>query len=427
MILLALFFLFLLILITRVVKFNIISPIYIYLMFYIIALGLSVPYYYYFEDKVSLYNFDFITTEQFDLAVTYHLIALIAFCIGVLIYYDFSRVKTKLLLNKSFVKSLFINPNIQVNILPAIHVIMFIIILFCGITYGKQIFYREMYLVDGNRTLITLFKLLSFVATLMLSIVFRKNKVIALFYFTTIMLIGIGTGSRLAFVYLAVFALLIYQTSKNTTKDKIILVLNIMLSFIFLSFLMTLRMLPDHGILPYLSSVFNNSKAVGDSIVFNTYYSFIFGVFVSAKTLMENMPDWNNILIAVNPVTGNMAGWYEIAPNMRLNRFAPMSANGEVFTMGKTFTFIFFTVIGVIFTYFETQMRKFFKNKKRVIGFIIALLSILFVGMSFEYNLRSTMRYIYYITFVIVVAGYLSRYSYKIGLVPIPKNSKIED
>ncbi|MGJ8683041.1 MAG: hypothetical protein ACSHWW_00360 [Nonlabens sp.] len=426
MIILLLIFLFLFTLVMRVVKFNIISPLYIYLMFYIIALGLSVPYYYYFDDKVSLYNFDFISSAQFDLAVTYHLIAMIAFCVGVLVFYDFSSSKSRLLLNKSFAKSLFLNPNVQINILPAIHVIMFTIILFCGITYGKEIFYRNIYLVEENRTFITLFKLLSFVATLMLALVFRKHKWIALFYFTLVMLIGIGTGSRLAFVYLAVFALLIYQTSSNKAKDKLILVLNMVIALIFLSYLMTLRMLPEHGIVPYLSSVFSNSKAVGDSLVFNIYYSFIFGVFVSAKTLMENVPNWNNILVAVNPATGNMAGWYDIAKSMRLNRFAPMSANGEVFTMGKTFTFIFFTFIGAIFTYFEVQMRIFFNKKKRVIGFIIALLSILFVAMSFEYNLRSTMRYIYYITFVIIVAGYLSKFKYKIGSVKIPKLQKTD-
>lgn len=424
MVILLIIFLFLFVLVTRIIKFNIISPIYLYLLFYIVALGLSVPYYFYFEDKVSLYNFDFITTQQFMGAVFYHLLALISFCIGVFIFYDFSGKKTRLFLNKSFGKSLFISADIPVNLLPAIHVLMFIILLFCMFSYGENIFYREEYLVEANRTLITLFKLLSFVATLMLALVYRSAKFIASVYFIVILLIAIGTGSRLAFVYIAVYALLLFQTSKNTGRDKFVLVRNLLFSFVFLSFLMTLRRLPVHGIYPYLTSVFENKKAIGDSIVFNTYYSFIFGVFVSAKTLMENIPDWNNIVIAVNPITGKLAGWYDTAESMRLNRFAPMSAHGEVFTMGKIFTVFFFTVVGVIFSYFEYRMRKFFSKGKRVIGFIIALLSILFVAMSFEYNLRATFRYVYYIAFVILVAGFLGKFKYKLGQVKRLKKVK---
>lgn len=388
-----------------------------------LALILTVPYYYYYDDKVSLYNFDFITAAQFTDAIFYHLIAMNAYCFGILLFYQFSGSKTKQLLNKPFGKSLFLKPDINFNLFPAIYTLIGIILLFCGISYGTDIFYREEYLVEGIRMLTTLFKLLSFIVILMLAISYRKNKWLSSFLFSLVVLIAIGTGSRLAFVYVIVFALLLYQTSKNTTRDKLIFGRNILFSFFFLVFIMTLRRLPNHGIIPYVASVFNNSSELGDSAVFNVYYTFIFGVFVSAKTLMENTADWSNIIVSVNPVTGSMAGWYDVAPKMRLNKFAPMSAHGEVFTMGKIFTIVFFTITAMIFSYFETYMRSFFKKGKRVLGFIVALLSILFVALSFEYNLRSTVRYIYYIGFVVLLGHYLGNFKFKLGKVIVHKLS----
>jgi hypothetical protein len=46
------------------------------------------------------------------------------------------------------------------------------------------------------------------------------------------------------------------------------------------------------------------------------------------------------------------------------------------------------------------------------------------VVYSFEYNLRSTMRYLYYALFVLLIYQILGRYVYKMRFVKVPKSTK---
>lgn len=389
------------------------SPIYLYLIFYSLTIILSTLYFYYYEDKISLYNFDSIKESFFIKIINFHLLALIAFCIGVFIFYDFSKKRVRQLYNTSFSKTLSLKYEIPNSFYPLIHTLLAIIVFLCAFSYGNKIFFRENYLIEKNTTFITLMKLLSFVAILVLGLIYRKRKILSIVYFFIIITIAIGTGSRQAVIYSIVYTLLIYMSSKTKFIDKIVLSFNVLLSFILLSYLMTLRSLEFHGLHPYILSLFDDSEKLTASMSFNIYYTFIFGIFVSAKTLAENLPVWSNIWISLNPLPGKWVGWYEIANNLRANIYAPYSANGEVFTMGKIVTFIFFTLTGIILSYFEFRIRSFFSKGNRIFGFLIALFCVLFIVFSFEYNLRASIRYLYYAFFIILIYDFISKYKFK--------------
>lgn len=420
-------FLFQLALIAKVIKFNFISPIYVYIIFYSVCISLSVGYYYYYDDKISLYNFDFISNKLFLEAITYHLLALCSFCLGVLFYYDFSKPRIRRLFNTSIDNAFKFNYVLPDSLKVIIHISMAIIILLCAFSYGEMLFYRKEYLIEKNTSFITLMKLLSFITVLMLGMTFKKQKWLSIFYFILIMIIATGTGSRLAVIYAIVFSLLIFITGKKSALSKFYLILNVVFAFVYLAFLMSVRPLPNHGLVPYLESIFSNSSDIASNLVFNIYYTFIFGVFVTSKTLVGDATTFNTIMISVNPLPGKWVGWYDVANSLRANRFAPYSANGEVFTMGKIFTTVFFTFIGIAFSFMESKMRFLFSNGSKVFGFIISILCILFVIYSFEYNLRSTMRYLYYALFFLLVYHMVGKYAYKLGSVSVLKNSKIED
>lgn len=397
----------------KILRFNLMSPIYLYLIFYLITVALSLSYFYFYDDKISLYNFDYIKETVFLNTINYHLLALVGFSLGIIIFYDLSSKKVRQYFNMSFSRTFSLKYEIPKSLYPAIHLSIFLVIFFCAFSYGNKIFYREDYLIEKNTSFITLMKLLSFVSILFLGLIYRKRKSLSLFYFFIILIIAIGTGSRQAVVYTIVYTLLIYMSGNTKAIDKFILGLNVFLSFLLLSYLITLRSLEYHGLQPYIYNLFEEPDKLADSMAFNIYYTFIFGIFVSAKTLVENTPQWSNIWISLNPLPGKWVGWYEIANNLRANTFAPYSANGEVFTMGKIFTVIFFTFTGVVISYFDYKVRKFFANGVRVMGFLIALFSILFIVFSFEYNLRASIRYLYYAFFIILIYDFISKYKFK--------------
>jgi hypothetical protein len=170
-----------------------------------------------------------------------------------------------------------------------------------------------------------------------------------------------------------------------------------------MSFVMGLRNLPEHGLIPYLTSIFKSNSELRYSIAFNTYYTFVFGVFATIRTINEATQDWNVILVSLNPLPGTLAGWYDYAPLLRLNKFAPYTLHGQIFNMGLTFTCLFFSFIGLIFSFFEKIIRKFLIENQRGISLIIVLLLSLFLFYSFEYYLRSAFRYIYYAYFILIL------------------------
>lgn len=416
-----------LVLISRVLKFNLLSPIYLYLIFYSLSIALSVGYFFWYEPKISLYNFDNISSSLFYKTINLHLLALVSFSLGVFLFYDFATRSTKKLFNKSFSDVFTFKMDFADKIVPMVHGTMAIIIILCALTYGTELFVREEYLTTSNKALITLLKLLCLLAVLMLGAIFKSQKALSTIYFSLIILIALGTGSRQAVVYSLVFSILIFISGTKSFKSKMKFGLHILLSFIFLSFIISIRHLSSHGLFPYIASIFNDTGAIVDSIAFNIYYSFIFGIYVSAETITENTPNWSNIAISLNPLPGKWVGWYDIANSLRSNRWAPFSLNGEIFTMGKIFTFLFFTFLGIIFSFFEKMMRHFFNQSSKIFALIIALICALFVMFSFEYNLRSSFRYLYYGLIIVIMYFMFGKYNYKVGKIPLPKKHKTID
>jgi len=398
--LIILFFLELLVLF-KIVKFYLLSQVYLYVLFYSFTIVLSTLYYYYYDDKIMLFKLDAISNNLFLETIKFHLLALVAFCFGVIVYYDVSKPQIKRVLNQSFSKVLFHKYLLPKKLDLVISILFGAIIALYATTYGTGVFFREEYLIVNGRAFQTITKLLSFVLSILLAFNYTKNKFLSISAFIVLLLLTVSTGSRISFLYFVMYVFLIFQSQGNTLKNKMILFLNLIFSFLFLSYIMTLRHNNMHGIIPYLGKLFDSRSDFMESFNFNIYYSFIFGIFVSAKTIFLNTPNWSNIFISLNPVTGNFAGWYDIYKTLRIHPIVPFSSNGEIFTMGSSFTFLFYSVLGSIISYFDYRTRLFFSVGKRILGFIIVILFVLHIVYSFEYNLRSSFRYIYYIYIVL--------------------------
>lgn len=385
----------------RVLKYFLLSPVYIYIVFSSLCIILSVLYYYFFEDKFSLFELDNVTNIKFLETIKMYIIALISFILGVIIYYDQSRKKTKKLFNNTFTDKLFFEYTVSKK-LTYLAIVLFIFIVFLFLlVYGKGIFIREDYIPERSKALTTIIKISSFVESLVLGFLYKKNKIISVSLFSMFLLITLGTGSRTVFLFFILYTFLVFISKGNTVINKLRFSIQVLFSLFLLAYIMKLRQLPEHGIVPYIKSIGSSSEEFYRSFFFNIYYSFIYGVFVTIKTIKLAQLDWGIIFINVNPLPGAIAGWYDYANDMRINIYAPYSLHGRVFRTGITFTVGYFFLTGLIFSFFEKKIRSLLNNNKRIYSFILTIILILHIVYAFEYNMRSAIRYFYYAFFIV--------------------------
>jgi hypothetical protein len=397
--------LFLIFLLNRGLKYYLLSPVYIYILFSILSLGLSTLYFYYYEPKISLFNLDKVSEGSFFSVIKMYLHALVAFLIGTIVYYDLSGKKNKLLFNKNFTEYLFIkyksSSSLKLEIIAPIMVFSIIGMYF--LLYGNGIFIRDYYINDASRGLKIIIQLLSFITVIILGLLNEKSKILSFSLFLLLITISIGTGSRNTFLYYIVYIVLLFLLGGNTFFNKSRLYINLIFGFIFLSFLTGLRMLKSHGLIPYLFSITDEFNGETQNIAFNIYYSFIFGVYVTIGTLKKAVFDFGIVLTNLNPLPGRFTDWYKHASQMRLNIYAPFSLHGRVFKTGMLFTYIYFFFNGIIYMYFEQKIRYFLKDRKILLAILLLIFLCLYIVFSFEYNMRSAVRMIYYAYFILLI------------------------
>jgi len=363
-----------------------------------------------------MYHFDEVGETEFFNTIKMYMLALIAFSLGVIVYYDLSKKHIKKLFNQSFSESLHVKIKTNDNTIKFAKYLLLIVISMYLLIYGKAIFYRLNYLPEINRTATSILKILSFITTILIAFTYKSNKKKSFLFFSILMIFSLGTGSRTMFLSYISYFLIIFITSSNSFKNKLYFFFNLIFSLFFLAYVIELRALNEHGIIPYISHLKELDHNFKDSFIFNIYYSLVFGIYATIKTLQEASNDWNMIFIGINPLPGKLAGWYDYAKNMRLNKFAPYTLHGRIFIMGKYFLFFYFFITGLIYSYFEKKIRFYIQTKRRLLAFIIVLLLILHIVYGFEYNFRAAFRYFYYALFIVfttyissVIKPYLKR------------------
>ena len=406
--LLVILLLFLLFIVNRIVKPFLLSPIYLYILFAVLSITVTVIYHYVFDPKISLFNLDYVSSNEFIAVIKLYLLALIAFLIGVIIFYDFSKKTTKISFNTSYSKQLFFKYTLPSNLNILINVLFIVIVVLYLITYKKGFFIRQDYLPETSRIFTILIKVLTFIEVILLGLLYHKNKIISAVLCVFLILLSLSTGSRSVFLFFVLYVSLVFISGGNTLFNKLRFGLHLLFAFVFLAYIMTLRTLESHGLIPYLKSIFSSEQSIVDGIIFNIYYSFIYGVYVTIETIKSATLDWHILWVNCNPLPGKLAGWYAYADTMRINIYVPYSLHGRVFKTGVFFSIVFFFVIGLIFAFFETKVRYFLSQGNRILAFVIVILMMLHIVYGFEYNMRAAMRYIYYAFFVVLMI-YLTR------------------
>ena len=95
-------------LLTRILKYFLLSPTYLYVIFSLTTILFSIVYFYFYDNKISLFNLDSVSSPIFLQTIKSYIIALVSFIAGVLISYDLTTKKKRTIFSQPFRNHVFL-------------------------------------------------------------------------------------------------------------------------------------------------------------------------------------------------------------------------------------------------------------------------------------------------------------------------------
>lgn len=276
-----------------------------------------------------------------------------------------------------------------------------------AIALGDTIFARSSYLAgERGGQLLGIGQQLATAAAAIVGYVFiagtKMQRVTAIAIGIAIMAVFFGLGSRRMALLPVVFA--IGAVLANPKRWVRYLVPAVVVAAVLLPLPLYLRGSLTHGILPYLGQLatFDISLIDWRSTVNNVLISFP----ITGATAYQIPPiPMEYFWISLNPLPGNIAGFYDITENLGLNRYTPYSTIGEVWNRGPFVAIAFWLVAGVILAWLDSRVGKWMKSRYSFIGLIIVVLAGLFALTCLQYNLRASGRMLIYAIAITLAAS----------------------
>ena len=130
-----------------------------------------------------------------------------------------------------------------------------------------------------------------------------------------------------------------------------------------------------------------------DAVLLNVLVSFaIIGVTAYAQPLIPG----HDLFVSLSPLPGGMAGWYQVAPQHRLNIYTPYAAVGELGNAGYGTVVVYFLAVGLLLALFDRRVRALLQDGRQAHALAIVGLIGLFCLFTVQYNLRASTRMLYY-------------------------------
>ncbi|MCC2034062.1 hypothetical protein [Microbacterium allomyrinae] len=262
----------------------------------------------------------------------------------------------------------------------------------------NEIFERDSRLLGRGTNIETIVSMLAVAVLVLVGIAFFTSKG-ALRFLSLVLILGfiayfVSMGSRrLALVPLLL--LLAYVFARRGKLSVIPVVIAAVGAVVTLALPLHFRGQASHGLLPYMASL--SSFSLSPEMLATSLNNFVAGFkitavtgFQSAKIPTEALP------ISLSPLDGNVVGWYEVAPLLRINRYTPYSAIGELINYGSLVFVVILLGLGIVLGFSQVLNDKLLTSP---LGRLVAILALglifMFVIQSSQYNLRSVVRYIY--------------------------------
>lgn len=267
-----------------------------------------------------------------------------------------------------------------------------------GIALGDTILARSVYLAgERGGQLLGLGQQLATAAAAIIGYVIvagsKTQRFFAIVIGVAILAVFFGLGSRrlaLLPIVVAIGAVL-----ANPKKWVRYLLPAALVAAVLLPLPLYLRGSMTHGILPYLGQLASFDIALIDwrSTINNVLISFP----ITGATVFQVQPiPMEYFWVSLNPLPGNIAGFYDITENLGLNRYTPYSTIGEVWNRGPMVGLLFWLSVGVLLAWLDGQVGKWMRTRYAFVGLIIVVLAALFALTCLQYNLRASGRMLIY-------------------------------
>lgn len=184
-----------------------------------------------------------------------------------------------------------------------------------------------------------------------------------------------------------------YYVARKDRRATRFLALGVVAALLILPLPLYWRTLDTHGLIPYWESL-------------GGYFGADLGLGVAVKTILISVPligatmqsrlPGGALPTALDPRGGETAGWYDIAGRMRLNEFTPTAGVGELAYHGTTTLVVFFLAAGIYLGLLDRHIRGLITRGHQLIAFAHVGLTALFLLYVIQYNLRPSMRMLYY-------------------------------
>lgn len=387
------------------------SPVDVFVFFFTGVLISTLLYHEYYpkHEKFNFFGFDLIGRKRFITTFSVYVKMLLLFLTGVFIYL-FSNKSYFSLTNKPIT---IFNSNrlkLDTHLLSRIIIILTVLaVVLVYIDYGTLFFYRVEYIPKKTSILKIIYQNLLIIISVLAGAVYNKNKALGISVLLTALTIGIGIGSRAATIYLVVFGIS-YSTFLDYKKAKVFYLYFVPLAVVFFGYNISLRLEANgHGLLPYMDVTLKKPEIIFKYVLMNIYYTMIFGFYATSKTIeLYTFDSFSTLMTCLNPLPGKMTNWYSIASKLRMNVLAPFTAIGEL-AQFPLFSYFYYVLLGYYFATIDFFIKRQILQKKYLWAVVQFLLLVLFVVHSFEYNLRSTHRFIYYSLAVYALYFFIKR------------------
>lgn len=392
------------------------SPVDLFVIYYALVVFFTLLYQNFipYHLKINMYNFDRISDDKFAFTTNVFAIMIIMFVLGTFVYKTVNKRQysalqfTPLQFNTTKISS---KSDVLQKLMFALLLLALVLVF---MDYGLEFFSRPKYLPKKASTFKTIYQVSFVFISFLAGILFHKNKKNSILAMVITLLVGIAMGSRFASVNLILYGITIFVFIKTRFSKIFFLIWFTIFVFFFFGFNISLRSETKvHGLLPYAILVLEKPEILYLYALKNAYYSFIFGYYATADTIKEyGFYSWDILWTCLNPLPGRMTNWYGLVDRMRSNIYAPFTAIGEL-AKYKGFFIIYYFLIGYYFAKVDFFIKSSFQNKKYSLPVLHLLLLSMFVIFSFEYNLRSSNRYIYYSIFLFALVYVLKKLSQK--------------
>lgn len=284
--------------------------------------------------------------------------------------------------------------------------ICFALLLIHGYGY-EEIISRSAYIPEKNRLAKIIGTTFSPISMVALGYAYKLSskkilrRIICAFIAVFIWMLFFSMASRRFAIAPTLFVMGAWVADNRSKSMYVALILSAVIAFLLIPIPITLRGLPRLGLSPFLDAIF--SGQVNWSNLFTGLTNIFFSLPLAAFVERASSLNAAHLIMSITPLPGVYVGWYEVASQYRVNRYVPYSGIGELLNYGSVVLFIYYFVVGLIFSYAETWARR----SSRFGRPLVLAFALFFALTSCQYNLRTTTRVVYYLVAMLFLLVFL--------------------